>query len=434
MLLYQKEHIMPKIFITLLITIPLFATTLPELIQSGLAHNSIIKKTDLQIELMKAKQNESQAKKFGSVDVVGSYTHYNLPRTLAPIVPSSLSPTSSIDTTQDLFSTGIQYSVPLFTGGALEQQVHIDKLSQSVGESKKRLSRQELIYNIRSLYLSALSLQEVSTSQKAYILALTKLRDMIAYELKLGRKAKIELLKADNNLQEAKGEVAVTLSSLQMVKLTLESLTHSKKIGHLEPLDVTIDTPNTSINSENLDALERFKLQDLEIKKGTKMVSKVEALQKPQVGLNSYVGYNYDVDQRDPLEKEQLWQVGFNITWNAFDFGATSAKIQQAKIAKLQAIVDKEETTEGFKKLFAKVQGEISTAFANHQSNQSQYHLLMESEKIEKARYQAGVATINDLLLAKSKTQLAKSKMIQSRYAYQNGIYYLDYLLERGEK
>jgi outer membrane protein TolC len=123
-----------------------------------------------------------------------------------------------------------------------------------------------------------------------------------------------------------------------------------------------------------------------------------------------------------------------NVKWNLFDFGANSAKAQQAKIAKLQATVAKIATTEGFKKLFAKAQGEIETAYANHQSTQSQYHLLEESEKIEEARYDAGVATLNDLLLAKSKTQLSKSKMIQSRYAYQNGLFYLDYLLERGEK
>ena len=423
-----------KILTTLLLTIPLSATTLPELIQSGLTHNSVIKKTDLQIELMRAKQEESQAKKFGNIDIVGSYTHYNLPRTLAPIVPSSLSPTSSIDTTQDLFSTGIQYSVPLFTGGALEEQVAIDKLGKQMIESTKRLSREELIYNIRSLYLSALSLQEISTSQEAYVIALEKLRDMIAYEFKLGKKAKIELLKADNDLQGARGQVAVTQSSLRMVKMTLSTLTYSENIGHLEPLEVTVNRPNTSIELESLDKLERFKLQDLEIAKGSKLVSKVEALQKPQVGLNSYFGYNYDVDQLDPIENEQLWQVAVNVKWNLFDFGANSAKAQQAKIAKLQAIVAKIATTEGFKKLFAKARGEIETSFANHQSNQSQYNLLQESEKIEEARYGAGVATLNDLLLAKAKTQLSKSKMIQSRYAYQNGVFYLDYLLEQGER
>jgi len=191
---------------------------------------------------------------------------------------------------------------------------------------------------------------------------------------------------------------------------------------------------NSLMDSENLDELERFKLQDLKIEKGSKFISKVEASKKPQVALNAYAGYNYDLDQIDPFENEQLWQVAVNVKWNLFDFGANSAKAQQAKIAKLQAIVNKEATTEGFKKLFAKAQGEIEKAYANYQTNQSQYNLLEESEKIEEARYQAGVATINDLLLAKAKTQLAKSKMIQSRYDYQNGIYYLDYLLERGEK
>ncbi len=219
-----------------------------------------------------------------------------------------------------------------------------------------------------------------------------------------------------------------------MVKMTLATLTYSEDIGYLEALEVALNTPNASMDLENLDELERFKLQDLEIKKGEKMLSKVEALQKPQVGLNAYAGYNYDADQIDPFEKEQLWQVAVNVKWNLFDFGANSAKAQQAKIAKLQAIVSKKATTEGFKKLFAKAQGEIETAYANYQSNQSQYNLLEESEKIEEARYEAGVATLNDLLLAKSKTQISRAKMIQSQYAYQNGVYYLDYLLERGEK
>lgn len=418
----------------LLLNIPLNATSLTELIDHGLKHNSVIQKTNLQIELMQAKQKQSQVQQFGTIDVVGNYTHYNLPRTLAPIVPSALSPTSSVDTTQDLFTTGVQYSVPLFTGGALERQVDIDRLSEKMSQSKQRLSREELIYNIRSLYLSALSLQEVLTSQEEYVEALSKLRDTISFGLEVGKKAKIELLKADNDLQGAKNQVAVTISSLRMVKMSLESLTYRDNIGHLEPLTVAVDTPNASIDLENLEELERFKLQELEIKKGEKMLSKVEALKKPQVGLNAYAGYNYDADQLDPFENEQLWQVAINVKWNLFDFGANSAKAQQAKIAKLQAIVAKQATTEGYKKLFAKAIGEIETAYANHQSNQSQYNLLEESQKIEEARYQAGVATLNDLLLAKSKTQISRAKMIQSQYAYQNGVYYLDYLLERGEK
>ena len=419
---------------TFLLSTHLGATSLSELIESGLNNNSLIKKTNLQIELMEAKKAESQAKRFGEVDVVGSYTHYNLPRTLAPIVPSALSPTSSVDTTQDLFSTGVQYSVPLFTGGALEQQVQIDNIATQMSQSKKRLSREELIYNIRSLYLSALSLQELEKAQEKFVQALEELKEKIKYGVELGKRAKIELLKANNDLVKAMGDVDKTKSSLAMLKSNLIAITHYAQINQLDPLEVEPMAQNSSLEQENLEDLERFKLQNLEIEKGNRVIKKVESSKKPQVALNAYAGYNYDFDQIDPFEEEKLWQVAVNVKWNAFDFGATSAKVQQAKIAKLQALTQKEATNEGFQKLFAKAKNEIESGYANYKTTSSQYTLLKESQEIEEARYNAGVATINDLLLAKSKTQLAYAQMIQSKYAYQNGLFYLDYLLERGEK
>ena len=420
---------------TFLLTTYLGATNLDELIQSGLANNSLIKKRDLQIRLMEAKKAESQANRYGEIDIVGSHTHYNLPRTLAPIVPSALSPTSSVDTTQDLFTTGVQYSVAIFTGGALEEQVKIDSLVTEMSQSKQRLSQEELIYNIRSLYLSALSLQELQTSQEGYVVALEELKEKIKYGVELGKRARIELIKANNDLTKSIGNVAKTKSSLTMIKSSLEAVTHYENLTYLEPIfwESEALAPNNRAEFPNsLDNLERFKLQELEIAKSQKMINKVEASKKPQVGLNAYVGYNYDFDQIDPFEQERLWQVAVNAKWNIYDFGATSARVQQAKIAKLQSITQKEATTEGFKKLFAKAKNEIETALANYNTTQSQYSLLQESQTIEQARYDAGVATLNDLLLAKSKTQLAKSQMIQSRYAYQNGIFYLDYLLEQG--
>jgi len=88
---YIRNCYLPLIT-TLLFSTSLSAVTLDELTQSALQSNSAIKKSELQTELMQSRQEEAKAKRMGSFDVVGSYTHYNLPRTLAPIVPSSLSP------------------------------------------------------------------------------------------------------------------------------------------------------------------------------------------------------------------------------------------------------------------------------------------------------------------------------------------------------
>jgi len=225
-----------KIPIILLLSNSLLsAITVDELINNGLNSSSIIQKNQLQTELLQAKKDESQAKKFGEFDVVGSYTHYNLPRTLAPIVPSSLSPNSSVKTTQDLFTTGLQYSVAIFTGGALNQQVQIDQLTKSMSQSRAKLSREELIYNIRSLYLSGLSLQELISAQNQYIEALDKLKYIISQSVEIGKKAKIDLLKADTSIQEAKGKLAQIQSSLTMIKSTLVAITHIFPILYILP-------------------------------------------------------------------------------------------------------------------------------------------------------------------------------------------------------
>jgi len=260
------------IFILLSTTL-LFAIKVDELINSGLSNSSIIQKNQLQIDLIQAKKDENYAKKFGEFDIVGSYTHYNLPRTLAPIVPSSLSPNSSVETTQDLFTTGIQYSVPIFTGGALNQQVKIDQLSKNMSQSRAKLSREELIYNIRSLYISGLTLQELISAQNQYIKALEKLEYIISQSVKLGKKAKIDRLKADTSLQEAKGGLTQMRSSLNMIKSTLIAITHIPNIDYFELISVDMNQNIQKVSEDNLDELERFKLQNLEIEKGSKVIS-----------------------------------------------------------------------------------------------------------------------------------------------------------------
>jgi len=411
----------------------IFSTTLQELIDIGIKNSAILEKTNLQIELIQAKKEESRAKKFGEFDLIGSYNHYNLPRTLAPIVPSALSPNSSVETTKDLFSTGVQYSVPIFTGGAIKEQVEIDKLSQVALEKRENLTKEEYIYNIRSLYLSGLSLQDLIISQNRYIDTLEKLKEIVKFSVDAGKKAKIDYIKVDTTLKSASGKLDSLKSNLKMIKNTLIAITHIDNIDNLEPIVVNVEEQNlqTPNNDNDFNSLDRFQLQDLEIEKSKRVENRAKALIKPQISLKGYFGYNYDID--DSLNKERLWQIGVNLKWNIFDFDRSDFKIQQAKIAKLQTVVQKKKLTEDFKKLLANAINKIEIALAEYKTNLAQLNLLQETQKIEEARYEAGVATLNDLLLAKAKTQIAKSKLIESQYKYQNGLYYMDYLLERGE-
>ena len=82
---------------------------------------------------------------------------------------------ANVSTTQDLFGTGIAYSVPLFTGFAQTRQVEMDSIATKIAHSKSLLTKEQLAYNVSSLYLSILAFKEMYGAQKSYVGALKNL-------------------------------------------------------------------------------------------------------------------------------------------------------------------------------------------------------------------------------------------------------------------
>ena len=434
---------MIRVFYILLLTVPLFSSTLDGLIAHAMKNSTVVKKSQAEIELSKANLDESTSAHYGSVDLVASYTHFNLPRTQAPLTPASIinGDWTEIPTTQDLFGTGVMYSVPLFTGFAQTRQVEMDALATQVSQSKLSLTKEQLVFNVASLYLTILSIQDMKSAQKKHVETLKKLKNMIANEVEFGKKPQIDLLKAKNDLQGNEAYFAVLEGNIAITKASLASLVGINRIGTVAPIKVSVKKPMYSINKllENSDSLNKIVITDLNLKKTEKGIEKSESSLLPQVDLNSYYGYNYgENDSSHPragdFEDTNIWQVGVNATWKIYDFGKRDAVTQQAKIASMKAKLDKRQTLLDLKKSLIEAYEKMKQEYANHKSNMTQLELAKKSETIEKVRYDNGVSTINDLLYSKSQTHIATAKLIESKYNYKKGKFYMDYLLERGVK
>ena len=433
---------MKHMLVILIFTSISFGQSLNSLIDYALKHSTIIKQSKAQMELAEAQRKESQSAQFGSIDLVGSYTHFNLPRTLAPLTPASiLSDPKSVPTTTNLFSTGVMYTVPLFTGFAQTREVEMNAIATELSKSKLSLTKEQLAYNVASLYLSILALQDMYHAQQKHVTALKKLKAIIAKEVTLGKKAQIDLLKAENDLYGNLSYLEVLKGNIAISKASLASLVGVNHIGNLKSIKVSVKKPNYSIHRLYNEALHLSKvhISDLNIKKANKGVEKSRASRYPQVNLSSYYGYNYgenDGSNAFPgdFNSEKNWQVGVNAKWTLFDFGKSDAATQKAKIAKMQATFDKQQTLLDLRKSLVEAYEHMKQEYANYRGNVKQYALTQKSEKIEHVRYQNGVSTINDLLYASSQTQIARAKLIESKYNYQKGKFYMDYLLERGVK
>ena len=435
---------MQKILFILLIGTPLFATSLQELVRIGLKESTVIKKSQTEIDYAREKRKESQADQLGSIDLVASYTHFNLPRTLAPLTPITMRDpvtAANVSTTQDLFGTGVIYSVPLFTGFAQTRQIEMDSIATKMAQSKRSLSKEQLVYNISSLYLSVLALKEMYRAQENYIVTLKKLEQQISDEVRFGKKAAIDLLKAQSDLQGNLSYLEVVKGNIAITKASLASLVGIVTVGALEQVKVSVKKPYYDTNRLLADAsgLDRVIISDLTLKKAGKGIEKSQSGKLPQVSLDSYYGYNYGPnDDSNPRsgdwENQNTWQVGLNAKWTLFDFGKNDAATQKAKIGRMQAELEKQQTMLDLRKSFIEAEEKIKQEYANYQGNLKQLALARESEKIENVRYLNDAATLNDLLYAKSKTHLASAKLIESKYNYQKGKFYMDYLLERGVK
>ena len=427
---------MIRIFSILLLTLPLCSSTLDGLVGYAMKHSSVAKQSQTQIELANLKSQESKVQQYGSFDFVGDVTRYNISRTLVPLTPTVIGSGKPVTTVESIFSTGIAYNVPLFTGFSQTRQIEIEGISKQMSVAKAKLTKEQLVYNIRSLYLSVLAQKEMLKAQKSYTKALKKLTKQIAYEVELGKKAKIDLFKAQANSQASQTQQEILSSHIAITKATLSALV-GKRVGKLKSLRIKVKKPRYSVNRlyAKASSLSKVKIENMALAKAEKQIAKSKATQLPQVNLSSYVGKNFGEDvATNEWDDETLWQVGVNVKWNILDFGKRDLGVQQAKIAKMEATFKREQMLLDLRKLITQGVEQVKQSYAEYLGNATQLRLSKKSETIEKVRYEEDAATLNDLLLAKSMRQLSQAKLIESRYNYKKSIYYLDYLLERGIK
>ena len=427
---------MRQFFLLWFLTVSVYSDTLNGLIVYATKHSTVIKQNQTQFTFSKLKRQESQAERFGELNAVGDYTHYNIERTLAPLVPSSISSGTPITTSKDIYSAGVRYTVPLFTGFAQTRQIEIDDIAQQMSRASVKLTREQLVYNIRSLYLSVLAQQEIRKAQHIYTKALQKLSKQIAYEVKVGKKAKIDLLKARSDEQAAHTQEAILSSNIETTKASLSALV-GKDVKKLHSLKIKVRKPNYSIKKlyDKTVHLAKVEVENMALKKADKMIAKSKASSLPQVNLAAYAGKNYGQDiATNNWDNETLWQVGVNVSYNLVDFGKRNLVTQEAKIAKMQAVFKKEQTLLDLKKILTQGVEKVKQSYAEYLGNNAQYKLSKKAQKIEQIRYRSNASTLNDLLLAKGKTWLAQAKVIESKYTYQKNKFYIDYLMERGVK
>jgi len=440
-----------KYFILLIFSIiSLKAISLDDAISYALKHNNTLQQANLNVKNSKQQKEIKKAENFGHINVIASYEHYNLSRTLVPLAPLSISSSPSgayeIPTTKNLFNAGLTYNVTLFNGFAQQNLYKISDLQYENSKIKNKLNHEELIYNVRILYISLLALEEQLEAQSLYTLSEKRLLENINKQRKAGTKSKLDFLRAKNAVEASKAQETILEANIAILKANLSATFGDKEFDKTEP--ISIEVQNHKFPSVVINELQRYQASKLNIEVSKKKKELTKASYYPVVDFSAYYGKNFApndttnilpstgstiIDKGD-WHNESVWQVGLHLKWNIFDFGVKSAKYEESNILYLKSKLESENVVITLQKNIVTAQNKIKLAQAEFKSRKSQYSLLTETEKIEQIRYDNNALTLTDLLSTQAKKTIAKAQMINAKYNYQKAIYYLDYLFEKGEK
>ncbi len=439
-----------KIFFSLFLALSLNAMSLDETIERALAQNNSLKKVILSKDEAKQNKEAKKSQNYGRIDLKVDYDHFNKARTLAPLTPMDIvsSPTGAYEmpTTNDLVSAGIAYNVVLFDGFAQQNSYKISDLAYKNSTLKIKLAKEELIYNVRSLYLSLLALQEQLDAQMRYVSSQKKLYEYVQKEYELQSKSKLDLLEAKNSYAEAVSIREKIAANIEILKTTLAKMIASDSFDKAERVDVNFDEAKES--GMGIEELSRFKLAEFSKTIAQKRLQSVKSLYYPKVNLSAYYGYSIGPNattnifpttgktylEEGEFNSENIWQIGVHLKWNIYDFGVKSSSVQKEKIALRRAKIDMDDIKLELVKGLKIAKSKLSLAKADYDSLKSQYELLLEIEKAQSIKQKSNALTLTSLLDTKAKTALVHAKMINTKYEYQKAKYYIDYLLEKGEK
>jgi len=413
---------MKKSLLLAMTALSLQALTLDEAIETGLKNSPNFLMQQNRILLSEEVKNLKNASNYGKVALKGSYTHYNIPRTLTPIVPP-ISP--DILTSEDIGSLGLAYDVILFSGFSGMRDVEIASLSNDASQIALKLSREQLIYNIRSLYLKILALSSQKEAATTYQEALTNLEKIVSLSVKIGKKPKVDHLKVKADLVAANVGVQELNSNIDILKATLASVIGVESITPLHEINTDFHIDK---NIEDAKSLSRYQLSLINEKKSDKHLKNAQSSYYPKVSANGYYGNNFAEGTSD-----DIWQIGLGLNWVIFDFGSRSAQVQKAKIEKLQTTLETRKTELTLNRELKESKAKVDIAANKLESAKAELALVAESTKIEEMRYKQGVGTIYDLLFSRSRQQSTLSKEINAKYALQSAIYYYKYITENGE-
>ncbi|SDK76694.1 Outer membrane protein TolC [Maridesulfovibrio ferrireducens] len=392
--------------------------TLEECVNMGLKRNPTI--IAARKQLMASESSvESQRGQFGAgMKLKYGYTHSgDQPR-------SGDMPTDY----QDKWGLGINVSQPIFMGFELLSKFQKTKLQREQSDASLYNAELILIRNIQEAFLTLLQGRMEVKSNQDSVARLKSQLDVIQAFYQVGLRprvdvlqAEVELATAEQDMLKASNSVASRVARLNtLLNLPLEKkVNYSGELTYL-PFSMTLDQCIVKADKDRPDL--RIAMKAIKISEEDVTIS--ESSFYPKLTAD----FNYNSAGGDPSvsknrynykNRSDSWDVGANVNWDFFNWGATYYDVQRASdnVDKIKAEYDNTRLEASYEikdqLLSLKASADrIGVGRKSVEAGREGYRMAM-------ARYQAQVSTNNEVLNAQSRLSASEAQLIEALADYQ---------------
>ena len=331
---------------------------------------------------------------------------------------------------RNLFQTKLKYELPLFTGFQISSYTDIMNSMTKMKSLEKDQVINEKKYELRKSFYDMSLLSNSMNNLETILENISKLEEMTNNMIEVGYAKETDLLE----VQAKKGNVERLLSQMEYNKKLLYhyiSFLLNEKITSIEIPSTDVQTPsfsNEDILANNLD-IKRANT-GLEVRRSMTDVSK--SAYYPMVGAFAEVSTADDTLLGDAND-HMAYTVGARLSWNIFNGGIDSAKVEEAKLEQLKTQSQVLLARQGIKLKIAKIRTEIETYNSEVNSLKKELKLSDEIYKNYEGRYKEKLSSMSDVIIKQSE-QIQKVLQLQQALNKRNERIFALEKLANGDK
>ena len=297
------------------------------------------------------------------------------------------------------FQTKIQYQLPIYTGGKLEQYGKITKALQklSVLDTQKILS--EKLYQLKNSYYDIYLLDTYIHNLNIISTNMDRLENMAQSMIDEGYAKKVDLLEVQSKKANVIRMINKATANKELVYHFISFLLNAKVKS------ISKEIQDIKLHEYNIKAILENNLDIKKAKKGldvTKMLIDLhKASNLPEIGGFAEYGSSDNTILGD-FSDHDAYTFGIQFKWNLFNGGFSRNSIEKARVENLKVQKQVNLAQKGIVFQVEKINTEIKSYNFDIESLKKELELTRSIYKNYLGRYQEKLVSINDVIIKQS--------------------------------